>query len=357
MLFHVGALWRLHELGWLTSLQRISSVSGGSIASGALAMAWPELVQDHAPDTTRFVRHFVASVRHVARQTIDVRAVLTGLFSTRSIAQQVARRYDALLFHGATLADLPDESRGGAPQFVFNASNVQTGALFRFTRTSLSDWHLGHTAQPAMSLSVAVASSSAFPPLLSPMTLAFAHDDWTATDISDLHRPPFTTRVVLTDGGVYDNLGLEPIWKTYRTLLVSDAGGKLAPEERPRADWLFGTTRVLDLLDQQVRNLRNREIMQAMQLPRDDGSMWRAGAYWGVRTDIAKYGLADALPYPHDRAMRLAAVHTRLARLDDTIQEELINWGYAACDAAMRRYALDGASVPPPKFPYPSRAP
>lgn len=33
MLFHVGALWRLNELGELGRLTHISSVSGGSIAA------------------------------------------------------------------------------------------------------------------------------------------------------------------------------------------------------------------------------------------------------------------------------------------------------------------------------------
>lgn len=33
MMFHVGALWRLHELGLLAQATRVSSVSGGSITA------------------------------------------------------------------------------------------------------------------------------------------------------------------------------------------------------------------------------------------------------------------------------------------------------------------------------------
>src|SRR5713101_6845273 len=43
MLFHVGVLWRLNELGYLPKLDRISSVSGGSITAGALAVGWSGL--------------------------------------------------------------------------------------------------------------------------------------------------------------------------------------------------------------------------------------------------------------------------------------------------------------------------
>ena len=35
---------------------------------------------------------------------------------------------------------------------------------------------------------------------------------------------------MLTDGGVYDNLGLETAWKRYETILVSDGGGQMQPE-------------------------------------------------------------------------------------------------------------------------------
>ena len=43
--------------------------------------------------------------------------------------------------------------------------------------------------------------------------------------------------MVLTDGGVYDNMGLETVWKRYQTVLVSDAGAKIEPEEAPHEDW------------------------------------------------------------------------------------------------------------------------
>ena len=42
--------------------------------------------------------------------------------------------------------------------------------------------------------------------------------------------------------------------------------------------------------------------------------------------------------------MALATLSTRLARLDDVVQERLINWGYAACDAGMRAHVDHGAA-------------
>jgi NTE family protein len=50
--------------------------------------------------------------------------------------------------------------------------------------------------------------------------------------------------------------------------------------------------------------------------------------------------------------MALAETPTRLKRLDDDLQERLINWGYAVCDAAVRKHVVH--DVPKPsKFPYP----
>src|SRR5437762_13674298 len=46
MLFHLGTLWRLNELGLLKGLKKISSVSGGSITAGVLGLAWKNLTFD-----------------------------------------------------------------------------------------------------------------------------------------------------------------------------------------------------------------------------------------------------------------------------------------------------------------------
>src|SRR5215213_8465239 len=57
MVFHAGVLWRLYETDLLTSLKRISSVSGGSITAGVLALKWKSLTAA-APDRTVFEREF-----------------------------------------------------------------------------------------------------------------------------------------------------------------------------------------------------------------------------------------------------------------------------------------------------------
>lgn len=340
MVFHVGTLWRLYEVGLLGKIKRFSSVSGGSITAGVLGLKWSKLSFQPANVKTDFVKEVVDPIRALAGETIDAESILGGLFSG-SVGERIAKAYNLHLFGGATLQALPD-----APRFVINATNVQSAALWRFSKPYMWDYRVGKVEKPQVELARAVAASSAFPPVLSPFELRFKPDDFVKGSGLDLQRPPFTTKVVLTDGGVYDNLGLETAWKRYQTILVSDAGGKTEAEEEPKSDWARHSYRVLNLIDNQVRSLRKRQVIDSFK------SKARKGAYWGIRTNIGDYGLADALPCPFESTTQLAETATRLKRLDDATQERLINWGYAVCDAALRKH-VDPDLKPTPKFPYP----
>jgi NTE family protein len=224
---------------------------------------------------------------------------------------------------------------------------MQSGALWRFMKQYMRDYRVGEIVNPEISLAVAVAASSAFPPVLSPVVIERKHSDYTPASGLDLQRPPYTTRVVLTDGGVYDNLGLETAWKKYKTILVSDAGGTLDAEEQPKRDWPRQFYRVTNLIDNQVRALRKRQVVGAYL----DGT--RTGAYWSIRSDLAHFGCAQTLPCPFERTLALANTPTRLARIAPITQERLINWGYAVTDAALRKH-VDPSIPAPSQFPYPN---
>jgi NTE family protein len=73
--------------------------------------------------------------------------------------------------------------------------------------------------------------------------------------------------------------------------------------------------------------------------------------YWGIRSHIADYELEDALDCLPEKTEKLADVPTRLKRLSPTVQKQLINWGFAVCDAAMRKHVNSSLAVPR-AFPY-----
>lgn len=345
MVFHLGALIRLNEVGLLQVLKRVSSVSGGSMTAGLLGLRWKELNFQNgiAQNLTNAV---VAPIRSLAGKTIDADAIIGGIFLPGTINERVVEAYNEFLFQGATLQQLPTDAEG--PRFIINATNVQSGALWRFSRPYMADYLVGSVPNPTVELAVAVAASSAFPPVLSPAKLKVDPDSFTADPKCPLQREPFTSEVVLSDGGVYDNLGLETAWKRYQTILVSDGGGKLQAQEEPKQDWARHAYRVLGIIDNQVRSLRKRQLIEAFKNSNGDHN----GTYWGIRTNIADYQLADSLPCPLPRTLELAETPTRLKRMDTLLQDRLINWGYAVCDAALRKH-VNPALPKPAGFPYP----
>ena len=279
-------------------------------------------------------------MRAFAGVTIDAESVILGALLPGSVGDRIAKAYDDHLFHGKTLQDMPDE-----PRFVINATNVQSGALWRFMKPYMRDYRVGKVKDPKVPLAYAVAASSAFPPVLSPYELRLKDSDFEPGTGMDLQRPPFTTRVVLSDGGVYDNLGLETAWKRHQTVLVSDAGGKTQEEEEPETDWPRHSYRVLNLIDNQVRSLRKRQVITLRVGDTQGRLLGRPHRHRGL--PIARCAQLSA--GPHHAASRTADAPKRL---DERTQERLINWGYAVCDAALRKH-LDARLGPPPVFPYP----
>lgn len=345
-LFHLGSLWRLNELGYLPKLERISSISGGSITAGILGARWSRLQFDGSGRATNFQDLIVTPLRSFCAKTIDVLAIGEGaLLPWKKVSDAVDEAYRENLYGDITLQSLPDR-----PRFVINATNFATGVSFRFSKPYAGDYRIGLIRKPGFRVSTAVTASSAFPPVLSPVVLKPNPDSFEKTEGADLYdHIGFRKELVLTDGGVYDNLGLETVWNRYDTVLVSDAGAPFRFDETPDTGWTKQAMRAMDIATSQSRGLRKRALIA------DYRSGARKGAYWGIMTEIDGYGLTDALSCPPERTAELASIRTRLNSFNEREQCELINWGYAICDAAMRRYA--GASnQPQAAWPYPAFA-
>lgn len=246
------------------------------------------------------------------------------------------------MFGDTTLQNLPD-----APRFVFNATSLQTGVLWRFSKPYMGDYKVGLIRNPTVPLARAVAASSAFPPVLSPATLDLDPNSFDPNIKCEepFNTLPFRSKAVLCDGGVYDNLGLETTWKNYTEILVSDGGVGIAPEASPDHLWPGQTYRVLTTIYNQVAALRKRDLIGSYCTKE------RAGTYWGIQANIKNYELANALVCDFKFTTGLAQTATRLDAMDATLQQHLIDWGYAICDAAMRKHVL------PPDTPAPSQSP
>jgi len=319
------------------------------------------LEKEHPEQVVHAYReHVIEPLRAFARLRIDVRQWLIGtLVPGTSPIRRLVGVLDSELYHGATLQDMPAAPPG--PRFVINATNLTTGVLWRFSKPYMADYRLGCVPEPTVSLATAVAASCAFPPFYSPMRLPIDESmysesgkckdqvpDKTIPNFHELRRAP-----QLADGGVYDNLGLETVWKRYRTVLASDGGGAFRDAEHVRGDLVLQSIRVMKTIDRQVRAQRRNQLV-ASYVRKESDAGWRAGAYWGIRTPISEYDAPRRLPCPADRTLALADVSTRLSKLDEVVQERLINWGYASADASVRSYYGPAKDASPPDgFPFP----
>jgi NTE family protein len=339
----------------------VSSVSGGSIAAGILAVAWDRLDFDEGTGRSRSLRTaFVEPLLSFTQRFVDVPCAAIGLANPLSSASgELTKAYDRHLFKGKTLQSLP--TGPGKPRFVFCSSNLSTGSLFRFSRPYMADYRLGRSFDPDVPLAIAVAASSAFPPVLSPLRLDLSRYEFVRGHGEVDPGTALLRRAVLTDGGVYDNHGLEPVIKRCRTVLVSDGGAPWRTSGASMWNWYSQLKRVLDTVDNQVRSLRRSDLIDRFRAsracssdPSPKGSLrdvaTLSGAYWGLATDPAHFMAVSPLGFPYDRRLALGSIGTGLHFLGEADTADLINWGYVMSDLALRSY-LDPTLPSPVKLP------
>jgi NTE family protein len=344
-LFHLGALRRLNETGVLARLDTITSVSGGSIMAAFLATGarWPlSTVAPIPPDV--WERDIAQPVRRFAARNLRTPAIVRRLLApwdTSAGVRGLMQGYARALPPTATLASLPEH-----PRFVFCATDLYFGVNFVFERARAGDYRLGYLTPPPTDWHVAraVAASSCFPPIFNPLpvdapTASFKHGRW------ESRAAPEDVR--LSDGGLYDNLGLEPVWKSHRVVLVSDGGAVFGSASD--AGLLQRLQRYVEILDHQALALRKRWLIANFL----DRSM--DGAYWGIGSAASSFAAGGA-GYSKQLAREvIAKVRTDLDAFSEAEAAVLENHGYAVAAAALPSHVpqLTMAGAPPPLPPHP----
>lgn len=342
-LYHCGALIRLNELGYLKKLDRIASVSGGSITSARLAARWSHLQFDENDVAKNLSKEVIEPLKEFCRQTLDVRVISLGLIPfTKSGTERLVDAYNDQLLDGMTLDQLPEK-----PDFIFQSTNLQTGRALRFSRRRVADYLVGEVKDTSKFLvAQAVAASSAFPPVLSPLTIKLDMADWSDLPGTEFFGQALYMRALnLTDGGVYDNLGLERIDR-FGTVLCSDAG-------KP---FNYGTT---------FSALTPKQVLRALDVAMDQSRARRTStlfalhsftnqkvAYWGIDMGETRDPAPDLLPRSARIVKDIANLRTRLNTFSEQEQGRLINWGYAGCDERLRSYITPEAHSPG-QLPFP----
>ena len=335
MLFHVGALRRLNEFGLLSVVDRFSSVSGGSMVAAVLALKWQDLRFDSDGISQSF-DEVEREVFDLAGHTLDVTSTFSGMLPGNTGAGQLAKRYRKVI-GDRTLQDLPSN-----PRFIFNTTNMATGNLLRWSREYGADHALGRIDAPAVRIAEIVAASAAFPPFLSPMVLPLPAP--IVDHNTGVPLPNQPQHLWLTDGGAYDNLGIQTA-ESFHTVLVSDGGAPFKYRSTVGRSLYSQHRRSVSIIYDQVCRLRIRRFVGEL-----DGQR-RLGALWRISTDINDFPANNRLPCSRLATTELANIPTRLSRVPVTLRRRLMNWGYAVADAAVRSY-LEPSLEPPNGFPY-----
>ena len=321
MAFHAGVLRHMAEQGELEQVTHLSTVSGGSLVVGLIMQLaggkWPSsedylanvaprlsflLTRHRQPLSYAFRCLIVGDLPGATaslRQTFSLQDVIfaTGFFLlSRPWAwgerlHSLARAYRHCWGVTTTLGELAP-----VPEWTINGTSAEYGVRFRFKHNLMGDYKVGYALCSHIPLAEAMAVSSAVPGIFGPYRLPTPQGEWFEWSPSlaqEIHAGCAKPKSLefdwldLYDGGVYDNLGLEPFFDcgTQRLkqdlaishLVVSDAGKPLGP--RHLGNRMRSAMRVYDIASNQSRALRVRALSNYLQ-----GGVNR-GSYFMIGTD------------------------------------------------------------------------
>jgi NTE family protein len=348
-LFHLGAIRRLNEFGVLKRVSTLSSVSGGSILNGFLSSRLKGSISD---GIANFGNEVSAPMREFCAQDIRRWLALESVIPGTHNSAGLAKRYDNDLTNGMTLAAIPK-----TPIHIFSATDLAFGVNWMFKQAQCGDYQAGFLSTPATwKLGTAIAASSCFPPVFKPMNLNL---DPAALKGGRVPLGPVRDKCVreitFSDGGVYDNLGLEPIWKDHDCVLASDGGALFPVGGDTGFSWEIG--RYISIPENQALAVRKRWLVSNFIARETSGPNYGIkGTYWGIGGTCSDYGINQG--YSKDLARNyIAAIRTDLDSFSEAEASVLENHGYWLADAAIRRhvpdliYADTPIEVPNPGWP------
>jgi len=244
--FHLGVIKALRRRKLLSRVSNIFSVSGGSITAAHFIANW----NSYCGDDDAFAsaqRELLNFGKRDVRGRVVRRWILTCLtlllprpFSKYRFGptEHLEREY-RWLFRDKTFADIRS-----SPTLHILATNLITGELSSFSKDG---YHVEEAGQDSffeceiIPLSFAVTASSAFPPMFPPVQVT--RELLGIRSKADVKRFALK-RHLLTDGGVYDNLGFEKaiLMKgrgelSADLILLSNAGGPLQWNDKSDFYW------------------------------------------------------------------------------------------------------------------------
>jgi predicted acylesterase/phospholipase RssA len=207
--FGLGALRALHDRAVLDDVAVVSGISGGSLLTAMWAYG-PESFEEFDDSVTALLRRGLQV--ELTRRALGPRRAATNIASaTGAMLPGPMRRnrkstrtealVDALAARDFGKRTMSEVTHPGLDT-VISATDLSTGNAVRFG-SAVSSCSPHGRINETIPVAEAVAASAAFPALLPQLNRAYT---FTRTDGSK-HRKT----MLMSDGGVYDNLGLSPL--------------------------------------------------------------------------------------------------------------------------------------------------
>ncbi len=293
-LFGLGSLMYLADADKAREIATISSVSGGSLTNGWIGLnadlttidadVFESLASSYAKQIVRggtlwaswltyvVVGFLVAILTAAVALTFVLGAGWAWIIWPLAIlvfgvvAQQRSRvaRYcfDKVLFDGQPLSAMHS-----AVDHVLCAADLQTAEHVYFSSNFVYSWRTGTGSPADLSVATAAQASACLPGAFSPVSLPLARHSFPKQTSYD--------RFLLTDGGVYDNMGSEWILRliqgfdggdqtrTIDEAIVVNASAGLNLRDRSKVRWpavgeVFALLAAKDILYDQTTAVRRR---------------------------------------------------------------------------------------------------
>lgn len=307
--FHLGVIRRLAEAKLLEEIKQISTVSGGSLVTGAIFAR----AGGRWPGSDEFVSDIYPSIRNtlITQDLFSFRALGFKGF-LRENAKILSRRANILsrLLQREWGIDLRISDLPKDPLWHINTTCIETGKNWRFNQECVGDWEFGRNFTMDAAISDAIAASAAVPYVINALALSVPEKGWKQTDpatkepIRDI--VPKHRNVHLWDGGAYENMALEAVYKPDKglvdcdALICSDASGLLGEPKSIFPTLLKGklaSPRLFDIASDQIRALRSRMLMQSITKGEVNGSLVRIGTHVDAfrRPSAASQGFLSAV--------------------------------------------------------------
>jgi NTE family protein len=332
-LFHLGALRRLNEMGLISSTKTIASVSGGSMMAACLADAMitsPPVAGQPLANFGSLVDKVHKLTSYNLRRTILLKKLEPPNWG-HSLPELVSKELET------HVTSLPLSALPNQPRFVFVATDIVFGVDWIYSKDMAGDYLAGYKkgSLDPIKIAYATAASACFPPVFAPLDPLIKGSEL-KEGLADGKDADFCRdRIRLSDGGVYDNMGLEPIWKNAETLLVSDAGGLF--EYAPDRGTVSAIKRYPDIMGNQARALRKRWLISSfVGGSGPGGAPSLKGAYWSTGSDRSRYIDGDKAGYSPDVATLIAQIRTDLDDFTGAEAAILENHGYLMADVALK---------------------